>query len=94
MTSYIPPKKNTAFVFFVSLVSQASSPDFQTNPTLAAGDVKVAIDDGAPANLATLPAVDADFTKRVKVSLSASEMNGDNISVIFSVTPPARSGTI
>ncbi len=84
MTTYIPPKKNTAFVFYISLVSQAASPDFQANPTLAAGDVKVAIDDGAPANLATLPAVDADFTKRVKVSLSASEMNGDNISVIFS----------
>ena len=56
----------------------------QANPTLAAGDVKVAIDDGAPANLATLPAVDADFTKRVKVSLSSDEMNGDNITVIFS----------
>ena len=56
----------------------------QSNPTLAAGDVKVAIDDGAPANLATLPVVDADFTKRVKVSLSAAEMNGDNISIIFS----------
>lgn len=84
MTTYVPPKKNTAFVFYISLVSQASSPDFQANPTLAAGDAKVAIDDGAPANLATLPAVDADFTKRVKVSLSASEMNGDNISIIFS----------
>jgi hypothetical protein len=28
--------------------------------------------------------VDADFTKRVKVTLSAAEMNGDNITVIFS----------
>lgn len=84
MTTYLPPKKNTAFVFYVSLVSQATRPAFQANPTLAAGDVKVAIDDGAPANLTTLPAVDADFTKRVKVSLSSSEMNGDNITVIFS----------
>lgn len=84
MTTYLPPKKNTAFVFYVSLVSQASRPAFQANPTLAAGDVKVAIDDGAPANLTTLPAVDADFTKRVKVSLSSAEMNGDNITVIFS----------
>lgn len=83
MTTYLPPKKNTAFVFYVSLVSQASRPLFQANPTLAAGDVKVATDDGAPANLATLPVVDADFTRRVKVSLSASEMNGDNITVIF-----------
>lgn len=82
--SYVPAKKNTAYVFYVGLPSQANSRTLQANPTLAAGDVKVAIDDGAPANLATLPAVDADFTKRVKVSMSAAEMNGDNITVIFS----------
>jgi hypothetical protein len=84
MASYVTPKKNTAFVFYLGLVSQADTKLLQTNPTLAAGDVKVAIDDGAPANLATLPVVDAEFTKRVKVSLSAAEMNGDNISVLFS----------
>jgi cell division protein ZapA (FtsZ GTPase activity inhibitor) len=84
MASQVTPKKNAAFTFYVSLRSQSNPKIHQANPTLAAGDVKVAIDDGAPANLATLPAVDADFTKRVKVSLSASEMNGDNISVIFS----------
>jgi hypothetical protein len=83
MASYSPPKKNTAFVFYVSLVSQSNTKTFQANPTLASGDVKVAIDDGAPANLATLPVVDADFTRRVKVSLSSDEMNGDNITVIF-----------
>ena len=82
--SYVPAKKNAAYVFYVGLVSQATPSILQANPTLAAGDVKVAIDDGAPANLATLPAVDADFTKRVKVSLSAAEMNGDNITIIFS----------
>lgn len=84
MTTYIPPRKNTAFVFYVSLVSRASRPQFQANPTLAAGDVLIAKDDGAPANLATLPVIDADFTKRVKVSLSAAEMNADNISILFS----------
>lgn len=84
MPSFVPPKKNTAFTFYVSLVSQANTKIMQANPTLAAGDVKVATDDGAPANLTTLPVVDADFTKRVKVSLSATEMNGDNITVIFS----------
>ena len=35
-------------------------------------------------NLATLPVVDGDFTKRVKVVMSAGEMNGDNTSIIFS----------
>ncbi len=84
MPSYVPPEKNIAYVFYVSLVSQANTKIAQVNPTLAAGDVKVAVDDAAPANLATLPVVDADFTKRVKVSLSTSEMNGDNVTVIFS----------
>lgn len=84
MPSYSPPKKNTAYVLYVSLVSQANTKIMLVNPTLATGDVKVAIDDGAPANLATLPVVDADFTKRVKVDLSAAEMNGDRITVIFS----------
>lgn len=79
-----PPKKNAVFVFYASLVSQADTKLLQANPTLAAGDVKVATDDAAPGNLATLPVVDADFTKRVKISLSAAEMNGDRISVIFS----------
>lgn len=78
-----PPKKNTAHVFYVFLVDSVSG-QLRASPTLAAGDVKVAVDDAAPANITTLPVVDADFTKRVKVSLSSSEMNGDNISIIFS----------
>ena len=84
--SYVPPKKNSAtgYVTYVSLVSQANPLIFQANPTLAAGDVKIAIDDGAPANLGTLPVVDADFTKRVKVTLSQAETNGDNLTIVFS----------
>ncbi len=84
MPSYVTPKKNTAFVCYVFLEDQANAGLFKANPTLAEGDVKIAVDDAAPANLTTLPAVDADFTKRVKVSLSAAEMNGDNVSVLFS----------
>ena len=84
MASQVPPIKNAAFVFYINLISQSSRPQFQANPTLAAGDVKVCIDDGAPANMTTLPTVDADHTKRVKVSLSASEMNGDVITILFS----------
>jgi len=85
MPSYLPPKKNdtNGYVFYVSLVSQANTNIMQVNPTLAGGDVKRAIDDGAPANLATLPEVDADFTTRVKVVLSQAEINGDNITVVF-----------
>ena len=79
-----PPKKNAVFTFYVGLISQADTKLLQANPTLAAGDVKVATDDAAPGNLATLPVVDADLTDRVKVSMSAGEMNGDRITVIFS----------
>ena len=85
-TSQLPCVKNNAsgYTFYISLASQADGSIFQANPTLAAGDVKISIDDGAPANLATLPVVDADFTKRVKVVLSQAETNGDNLSIIFS----------
>jgi hypothetical protein len=84
MPSYVTPKINTAFVFYTSLEDAASPGSFKASPTLAAGDVLVATGDGAPANIATLPTVDADFTKRLKVSLSAGEMNGDNVTVLFS----------
>jgi len=84
MASQYPAVKNHAsgYTFYISLVSQASTKSMQGNPTLAAGDFKIAIDDGAPANLATLPVVDADFTKRVKVVLSQAETNGDNLTII------------
>jgi hypothetical protein len=77
-------KRNTELIFYTSLVDSANRPQFKANPTLAAGDVKVATDDGAPANLATLPVVDADFTKRIKVTVSTGEMNGVNTTLIFS----------
>lgn len=84
MPTYVPPKINTEFIFYVSLTSQADGKLFQINPTLAAGDVKVSIDGGAEANPATLPAVTPAGSRRVKVALSAAEMNGDNIQVTFS----------
>lgn len=85
MATFVPPKKNDAagFTFYTSLAPRTAAGIWQASPTLAAGDVKIAIDDGAPANLGTLPAVDADFTKRVKVVLSQAETNGDNLTIIF-----------
>lgn len=84
MTSYVTPKKNTAFIFYVSLTSQANTKVMKASPTLAAGDVKVSIDGGALNSLATLPTNTPAASTMVKVSLSASEMNGDNITVVFS----------
>lgn len=84
MASFVTPKKNTEFIFYMSLTSQANGNVFQVNPTLAAGDVKVSTDGGAEANITTLPAVTPAGSKRVKVTLSATEMNGDNVQVTFS----------
>ena len=86
MSSYWPCKKNDSngYVFYVGLVSQTNTKLLQANPTLAAGDVKITKNDGAPVNLASIPVVDVDFTKRVKVVLSQAETNADNITIIFS----------
>jgi hypothetical protein len=84
VATYIPPKRAVALDFWVGLVSQADTKLLQTNPTLAAGDVKVSKDGGALANLTTLPTVTPAAGKLVKVSLSATEMTADNVTVIFS----------
>lgn len=84
MPSFVTPKKNTEFIFYIGLVSQADTKVFQANPTIAAGDFKVSTDGGALANPATLPSVDPAASKLVKVTLSAGEMNGDNIVLIGS----------
>ncbi len=84
MATYVPAKKNTQFIFYVGLISQANTKTLQSNPTIAAGDFKISTDGGALANLATLPAVTPATSKMVQITLSASEMNGDNITVVCS----------
>ena len=84
MAESIFPVKSVAFTFYVALLSKADPKIFQAAPTLAAGDVKVSIDGGALNNLATLPVVTPAGSKLVKVDLSAAEMNGDHICVVFS----------
>ncbi len=77
------PKKNVAYTFYVALVATSNRPDLQANPTLAAGDAQVSTDGGAFGNLGTLPVVTPASGVAVKVVLSASEMNGDNLTVKF-----------
>ena len=81
MATYVPPKKNTAHILYTALVSQADTKLLKATPTIAAGDFKVSIDGGAFNNLATLPTVTPAAGVTVKISLSADEMNGDNITV-------------
>jgi hypothetical protein len=84
MASFFPPKKNTAFVLYIAVASQANTKIMQSSPTIASGDFKVSIDGGALNNLATLPVVTPAASKMIKVDLSAGEMNGDNITLVCS----------
>ena len=79
---YNPPKKNEDFLIRVALEDYAAPGNFKSNPTIAAGDFKVAIDATALANLATLPSVSPASTVCVLITLSLTEMNGDVITVV------------
>lgn len=84
MATYIPAGRGLAFITYIGLPSVASANIFQANPTIAAGDFVVSKDGGATANLTTLPTVTPAGGKMVKISLSATEMTADNITVICS----------
>lgn len=84
MATYQPAKRNTELIFPVSLTSVAAPTTHQSNPTLSAGDVKVSKDFGALANITTLPTVTPAGGKVVKVTLSSTEMDADNVILVFS----------
>lgn len=80
---YNPPIKGEDFIFGIMLEDASNPGKFKTNPTIEAGDFKVITDDGAEANLATLPSVSPASSRRVKVTVSDSEMNGDNVLIAW-----------
>ena len=80
---YNPPVKNEDFKIRISLEDYANPGNFKANPTLAAGDVKVSIDGGALTNITTLPTVSPASGVLVLLELSAAEMNGDVIAIVF-----------
>ena len=81
---YNPPVKNEDFKIRVSLEDYANPGLFKSSATLAAGDVKVDKDGGGLTNLTTLPSVSPAAGKLVLVELSATEMNADVVTVLFS----------
>jgi len=84
MPSYFPAKKNAQYIFYLSLAPQAGGNALLANPTLELGDAKVSVDGGSLTDIILLPVVTPANSKLVKVTLSANEMNGDNITVIMS----------
>lgn len=79
---YNPPIKNQDFLVRIGLSDMSASGSFRTNPTIAAGDFKVDKDGGGFNNLATLPSVSPAASVAVLLTLSATEMNADVVTVI------------
>ena len=77
------PKKNESFIFYLTLLTSGDDDTPVANPTLAAGDVRITTDGGTEANLGTLPVVTPAAGRGVKVTVSASEMNGDCVLIMF-----------
>jgi hypothetical protein len=83
---YNPPVKNEEFICYVALEDLANPGSFKANPTLAAGDVKLSKDGGALANIAEgtgVLTVTPAGSIWVKVVLTATEMNADNVAIQF-----------
>lgn len=76
---YNPPVKNEDFILYIALGSAINPASFKANPTIASGDFQISKDGGSFANLATLPTVTPAAGVAVKITLSATEMNADNV---------------
>jgi hypothetical protein len=76
-------KKNEAVTFRLTLAESADADEMAVNPPLVAGDCRVSTDGAAYANTATTPTVSPAGDTGVLLTLSAAEMNGDNVIVQF-----------
>lgn len=81
MANTNPPKKGQAFTTRIALEDLATPGTLKSSPTLAAGDFKIDIDAGGFNNLTNLPSVSPAASVAVLLSLTATEMNGDVITV-------------
>jgi hypothetical protein len=77
-----PPKRAEDFQVQVSLEDYANPGNFKSSPTIAAGDFKVDKDAGGLTNLATLPSVSPASSVLVLITLSATEMNADVVTLV------------
>jgi hypothetical protein len=82
MTTAFKPIKGRAYTFNVGLVSQANTKVLLAAPTITSGDFQISKDNGAFANLATLPTVTPTGGRSVQISLSATEMTADNVVIV------------
>jgi len=79
---YNPPVKGEDFVIRIALTSMATDGSFKSNPTITAGDFSVDKDGGGLTNLNTTPTVDPSGSILVKITLSATEMTADVVTIV------------
>jgi hypothetical protein len=77
---YNPPRKGEDFLIRIALADLNTPGSLKANPTIAAGDFKVDKDGGFN-NLATLPTVSPAAGVAVLITLSATEMTADVVTV-------------
>jgi hypothetical protein len=80
---YNPPVKNQDFIIGIKLPAIDDDSSFAVDPTIETGDVTVEKNFGATANISTLPTVLPAGGTTVKLTLSATEFNTDNVVVTF-----------
>jgi hypothetical protein len=79
---YNPPTKGEDFILRIALEDRAVSGSFKANPTIAVGDFKVDKDGAGLTNLGTTPTVEPAGSVLVKITLSATEMNADVVTLV------------
>lgn len=83
MANANPPRKNQAFTMYITMRDAADNLSLKSNPTIASGDFKISKDGGAFANLTNLPAVTPSGSVGVQVSMTATEMNADQVLIAW-----------
>lgn len=83
MANSNPPKKNQAFTMYITVGDAADNLSLKNTPTIASGDFKISKDGGAFANLTNLPTVTPAGSVSVKIELTATEMNADQVLVTW-----------
>jgi len=79
---YNPPKKAEDFLIRIALKDASVPTSFKSAPTLAIGDFKVDKDGAGLVDLATLPSVSPAASVLVLLTLSATEMNADVVTIV------------
>lgn len=77
------PVKGKQYIHNLPGLTDVSDPQFfKVTPTIGTGDFKIRMDNGPLNNLAQTPVVDPAGGTNIKITISASEMNAEQVVVI------------